>query len=808
MRVSYNWLQRYLDLDLPAEELAKRYTLAGLEYDEVVTVGDEFSGVVVAKVLSCDKVEKSDHLHICQVDIGAEQPLSIICGAPNVREGLLVACAKVGAVLPGGFEISARKTFGHLSQGMLCSQKELGLSDDHSGIWELNEYFSSGDAPLGMDVVEALDMRDEVLIIELTPNRSDCLGMINLAREAAAYTGGPVRYPDLAYPEAGGRIEDKISIEVADEQLCPRYLARLVQGVKIGPSPLWMQNYLRAAGMRPINNVVDISNFVMLEMNQPLHTFDYQSLRGQKILVRAAQPGEQMQTLDGKDRVFGGGEILICDGEGPVCVAGVMGGMNSEVTEQTTDILIEAAAFNPVLIRRTSRRLGIPSEASMRFEKGVDIASCDEAAKRAAQLMVKYCGGTAAQGKIDICSQLPQPARITLRAERVNHLLGTDFSLEEIRGVITALGFGLEEQGGDALLVTVPTYRQDISLEVDLIEEVARIKGFGLIPKTLPLNETIGGRTPRQQLLRALGNTCAACGLNETVNYSFINPRESELLQLPEDHPWRYQLAISNPLSEDQSVMRRSLLPGLLHTAERNMARRNLDLRLFETGMVFIPAAATPEQVQPQEILSLGMLLAGAPDDNWQAKAEPYDYFTMKGIIEEIAASLGLGALQFSRVQEPYLHPGRAAEISLNGERLGVIGELHPQVAENYQLSGRVIVAELALEPLFQAALAEGNKDHGLPRYPASTRDIAVIGSCEVPEAEIAAAIRRAGGAYLRSVRLFDLYDQAPIPEGQRSLAYALEFRDEERTLTDKEVDSAFAAIVQELAEHYNYQLR
>ena len=808
MRVSYNWLKQYLDLEMPAEELAKRYTLAGLEYDEVITVGEEFSGVVVAKVLSCDKVEKSDHLHICQVDIGAAEPLNIICGAPNVREGLLVACAKVGAVLPGDFEISARKTFGYLSQGMLCSQKELGLSEDHSGIWELNDYFPDADAPLGMDVVEALDIRDEVLIIELTPNRSDCLGMINLAREAAAYTGGPVHYPDLSYPEDGSKIEELISIEVADEQLCPRYLARLVQGVKIGPSPLWMQNYLRAAGMRPINNVVDISNFVMLEMNQPLHTFDYQSLRGQKILVRAAEPGEEMQTLDGKDRKFSGGEILICDDDGPVCVAGVMGGMNSEVTEQTTDILIEAAAFNPVSIRRTSRRLGIPSEASMRFEKGIDIASCDEAAKRAAQLMVKYCGGTAAQGKIDVCSAIPQPVQIILRAERVNHLLGTSFTLDEIQGVITALGFALEAAGDDALLVTVPTYRQDISLEVDLIEEVARIKGFDLIPKTLPLNETIGGRTPKQELLRSLSNTCAACGLNEAVNYSFIHPGEADLLRLPAEHPWRSTLAISNPLSEDQSVMRRSLLPGLLHTAERNMARRNLDLRFFETGMVFIPAAETPEKVQPQEVLTLGMLLAGTPTDNWHVKAAPYDYFTMKGIVERIALSLGIDNLKFARANEEYLHPGRSAVIILDSLQIGIIGELHPQVAENYQLSGRVIVAELSLEPLFLAALAQGNKDHSLPRYPASNRDIAVIGSCDIPEQEIAATIREAGGEYLRAVRLFDLYDQAPVPGGQRSLAYALDFRDDNRTLTDKEVDAAFAAIVKALADRHDYQLR
>lgn len=807
MRVSYNWLRNYVDLKIPAEELARRLTLAGLEYDEIIPVGGDFSGVVVAQVLSAEKVEKSDHLSLCRVDAGAVEPLDIICGAPNVRPGLLVACAKVGARLPGGFEITARKTFGVVSQGMLCSQQELGISDDHSGIWELNDLLPAG-TPLGQDVADALQLRDEVIVVELTPNRGDCLGMINLAREAAVVTGGSVCYPNLAYEEKGGAAAEMIRIEVADAKLCPRYAARLVRDIKIGPSPLWMQKYLLAAGMRPINNVVDISNYVMLEMNQPLHTFDYAKLRGQKILVRPAEPGEMVTTLDGKERKFQGGEILICDGEGPVCVGGVMGGMESEVTEATTEVLIEAAAFDPVSIRRTARRLGIPSEASLRFEKGVDISNCDTAARRAAQLLVKYCGATACLGAVDVCAELPAPVKVNLRAERVNQILGSKFELLEIKEVISRLGFAQETIAPGVLRVDIPSYRRDITLEVDLIEEVARIKGFERIPKTMPLNATVGGRSPQQLLLRRFKMLAADLGLNEAVNYSFIHPQEADLLQLAADHPWRHNLTISNPLAEDQSVMRQSLLPGLLHTAARNLARRNLDLRFFETGSVFLPAAGSAEQVQPQEILTAALLLAGQPEAGWHGQAAEYDYFTLKGILERLAEAIGTGQLSFRVCRAAYLHPGRSAAILLDGLHIGMIGELHPQVAENYQLGGRVIVAELALEPLFLAALGRGNRDHDLPRYPASTRDIAVTGSDAVAERQIEQAIREAGGPTLRAVRLFDLYDQPPIPAGQRSLAYALEFREDSRTLTDQEVDEAFAAIVRALAEKYQYQLR
>lgn len=807
MRVSYNWLKNYLDIKMPARELAHRYTQAGLEYEEIVDIGSGLDKVVVGKIISCTKVEKSDHLQLCRVDIGGAEALDIICGAPNAKPDLLVACATIGAKLPDGMEISARKTFGIISQGMLCSQQELGISEDHSGIWELNSLLDEDNPPLGMNITTALDLRDQVIVLELTPNRSDCLGMLNLAREAAAYTGSAVKYPQLDYEEAGGDIKEQITITVEDPALCPRYVARLVKDIKIAPSPLWMQNFLRAAGMRPINNIVDISNFVMLEMNQPLHTFDYQQLRGQRINVRPAAAGETMQTLDGKERRFSGGEILICDGEGPVCIGGVMGGFNTEVTAETKDVLIEAAAFAQVSVRRTARALGIPSESSMRFEKGIDIHSCDLAARRAACLMVQYGGAIACEGNIDVCGDLPPLPRILLRTARVNQILGTDYDTKTVKRTISSLGFRVEDDSPQAIWVDIPSHRLDITLEVDLIEEVARLQGYDTIPKTLPLNATSGGRSAEQELLRQLKNICAAAGLHETVNYSFIDPREADLLDLAAEHPWREQLQISNPLSEEQSVMRQSLIPGLLHNAERNFSRRNLDLRLFEVGTVFAPSQENAATVQPTEILTLGIVLNGKPDDSWLGKARAYDYFTLKGIVEYIGSALGLEFI-FGRSGEDYLHPGRTASIMLDGLHIGVIGELHPLVRDNYDLSGRVIVAEMAIAPLVMAHLGQGNRSHELPRYPALTRDIAIIGSSSVPEKDIARAIWAAGGDYLAQVRLFDLYDQAPIKQGERSLAYALQFRSDERTLTDKEVDEAFAQIVGTLADKYQYQLR
>ncbi|MBR6824393.1 MAG: phenylalanine--tRNA ligase subunit beta [Firmicutes bacterium] len=804
MRVSYRWLNEYIDVTVSATELAEKLTRAGLEVAEVAAIGAEVSGVVAAKVLTCEDHPKSDHLHICTVDDASGAPVQVVCGAANVAAGQTIAFARVGATLPGGINIGKAKLAGTESFGMICSQKELGLSEDHSGIWVLD---GLGLEP-GDDVLDKLNLRDEVLDIELTPNRSDCLGMLNVAHEVAALIGGKVKEDCLDYIEAGENAADLISIEVLDEKLCPRYDARLVRGVKIGPSPLWMQNYLLAAGMRPINNVVDISNFVMLERNQPLHTFDYATLAGKKIIVRCAAEGEQMQTLDGKDRTFRGEEILICDAEKPICVAGVMGGMETEVTDKTTDILIESACFNPVAIRRAARHLGIPSEASLRFEKGVDIAACDAAARRAAQLLVKYAGGTADKGNVDVSVAIPAEKVVRLRTAYVGELLGIYFTAAEIGEVMDSLGFKWEADG-DAMLVHIPSYRQDISIPADLVEEVARLRGIDNLPATIPVNQTQGKRPLKQQFICDVQEFCAGLGLYETVNYSFISPRDWDKLRIAGGAEAAKPLAISNPLNEEQSLMRQSLLPGLLGTTSRNYNRRNLSTALFEVGNVFFPQAEKAQEVQPEEKAMLGIVLSGKTAASWQGGAAEYDYFYLKGLLEALLPAVGVREFSFRRADAaayPFLHPGRCAELVVDGTCAGWLGEVHPLTAEAYEIGQRVVACDIELQVLLDAVARP--KLTGLPKYPAATRDIAVIGSREVAVADIEAAIRKAGGDILAVVSLFDVYEGAPIVAGQRSLAFSLTFRLPDRTLTDAEVDGAFTAIVTALKDQFDYTLR
>jgi len=868
MKASYKWLKRYVDIDIDARELARRFTFSGLEVDDVTEIAAGIAGVVVAKVVEAAPHPHSDHISVCRVDDGSAI-YTVLCGAPNVAAGQVVPLAKIGAILPGKGEIAAKQALGLESQGMICSKAELGIDkNDQDGIWVLPAGLT-----LGADIVAALDLRDSVLDIALTPNRSDCLGLLNCAYEAAALCGLSVQEPLIDYAEDGPPISELLRIEVADAALCPRYVGRLVQNVKIGPSPLWIQNHLLAAGMRPINNVVDISNFVMLEMNQPLHTFDYQKLAGQRILVRAAQAGEAMQTLDGKERLLNSDDIMICDGGRAVCIGGVMGGMDTEVTEYTTDVLIEAACFDPVHIRRTARRLGIPSEASLRFEKGIDIANCDKAARRAVQLLVQYCGATAARGALDVGGQDIYEARqIELRRRRVNDLLGADYTMEEITRVMDSLNFG--GMGGDeSIIVSIPSYRQDITLEEDLIEEVARLRGYDSIPATLPASAAQGYLSEQQQQRRRLRDLNVALGLAEAVNYSFISPREADKLLLPPEHPWRRPLAIANPLNEEQSVMRMSQLPGLLNCASRNIGRRNLDIALFELGSVYIPAEGArtyPPQTwqampaaplaeggpygvtecakqinedtkpapqgppsargaggmachdaggsvaagdtverQPMEIPAWSLLLCGHAPSSWQGAGRVYDYFYVKGIIETVAAAMNISGLAFTRASQaalPFLHPGRSAIISLDGCELGFIGELDPRVAQMYDIPAATVIAELTLQSFYEAAQTITCAD--LPKYPAVERDIALAGDDTIAAADIEAAIIKAGGPLLRQVHLFDLYDAPPIPKGQRSLAYALSFRHDERTLTDAEVDAAMHNIVRTIETEFGLKLR
>lgn len=801
MKVSYNWLKEYIPACLSPEELGEKMTRAGIELDSIEYRGEGLNGVVTARIVECLPHPQSEKLHICSVDTGSGL-LQVVCGAPNAAAGLTVALAKPGAVLPDGKKIGIAKLAGVESQGMLCSGAELGIDEkDNAGIMVLPE-----DMPLGEDIVGALSLKDAVLDFELTPNRADCMGMLNVAREVGAITGEQAALPQIAYPELGGDINSLFSLRVEAPELCPRYTARLVRGVHIAPSPLWMQNYLLAAGMRPINNVVDIANFVMLELNHPLHTFDYQTLAGRQIIVRRAAEGESMQTLDGKQRELDADTLMICDAEKPICIAGIMGGMDTEVTAETTDILIEAACFNQKSIRRSARKYNIPSEASSRFEKGTDIDTTDLAARRAVQLLVELCGGVAARGCVDFYPHLVSEKRILLGIDKVNALLGTDYSMEEIAEVMSRLGFPCERQG-DKLLVYVPNYRLDITIPEDLIEEVARLKGYDNIPTTLPGGTmTQGGRSPKQQFIKQITDSCAAFGLREALNYSFISKKEWSKLLLPEQHPLREVMSIINPINEEQCIMRTTLLPGLLNSIARNGYKRNVNPALFEQGVVFLPQEGGE---LPLEQERLAFVLNGESRSGWNLPAAKYDFYYAKGLLEHIFAPF---KLKFdyavpARTVYPYLHPGKSAVISLNNEVIGIIGELHPTVQANYDIEGSLLVVELSLAPCLAAAKLVPVCE-SISRFPAVTRDICVLGDASVPAAEAQKLIEEVGSGILKSVRLFDVYQGAPLLHGQRSLAFALEFQSAERTLTDTEIDEVFAQIVESLKDKLALCLR
>ncbi len=801
MRVSYKWLKDYVKFEESPEELGQKLTLAGLEVDEIEYLGKGIKNVIVGLVKEKAPHPKSNKLSVCRVDDG-NSLRQVVCGAPNVEKGQKVPLAVPGAKLPNGMEISVASVAGVESFGMICSGAELGIDDeDCQGIMVLSE-----DAPLGEDIVRALELEDAVLILELTPNRSDCLGMLNIAREVAAITGGSFQPPTLHYGEKGGNICDLAVIEVEDKDLCPRYLGRLVQGLKVGISPRWMQRYLISAGMRPINNVVDISNFVMLETGQPSHIFDYQKLSGHKIIVRRAKEGEKLITLDNKERSFRGDTLLICDSMRPVCIAGVMGGLDSEVTPETTDVLIETACFDPVSIRRTSRGLNLISESSLRFEKGLDIEGCNWASKRIVQLLLEYCGGVAAAGNLDI--RIPQEPEkiIPLRIEKVNAVLGTDYSLGDIAGVMHSLSFPLEKVGED-LMVTIPYYRRDISIEEDLIEEVARLRGFNEIPVTLPASSSHGLRSSSQQIASELKLACEGLGLREVINYTFISPKDLDKLLLPPNHSLRESLAIANPLSEEQGLMRTQMLAGILQTSSRNYNRRNLNLRLFEFGNCFKVKKAGE---QPEEINTLAIALSGEYNPGWQGQKAAFDYFYLKGLWENLSRAFNLPECTYLPADEgkyPFMHPGRSAIILCGGEEIGFLGEIHPLVLANYELEKPLTFLQVKTEPFTSRGFVMGHCQD-LPRFPGAARDMALIGRADIPGGDIMAEILKVGGPYLQSVELFDIYAGATIPEGHRSMAFALNYQNPEQTLKDAEINNSFDEIVAHLGKKWGLRLR
>jgi len=804
MRVSYKWLKDYVDIPVSPEELAEKMTMAGVAVENIEYPGENLDKIVVGRIETILPHPNADKLVICQVNTGTETQ-QVVTGAPNVRSGQVILLALAGASLPGG-RITKAKLRGVESFGMLCSAQELGLDpksfpeDQQEGILEF-----PADTPLGMDVRELLGLDDAILELELTPNRADCLSMVGVAREVAAILGTKIKLPVMEAPETDESIDSQVSVEIKEPDLCGRYVGRLVCKVKIGPSPQWMQRRLQAAGIRPISNIVDVTNYVMMELGQPLHAFDYEKLEGQAIIVRRGLPGEKMCSLDGVERELDPEMLVIADAGRAVAIAGVMGGLDTEITGETTSVLLESAYFNPASIHRTSKRLGLRSESSARFEKGIDPNGSLKAANRACQLIGEMGAGEIVSGSADNFPR-PQDNRIIrLRPERVALILGAEVPKKRIIDFMERLGFGIREEG-NLFLVEVPARRGDITLEIDLIEEVARLYGYNNIPTTLPEGASTEGRKTKSGMMTdKVVDIMVRSGLSEIITLSFMNPRVFDMLNLPSDHRLRQAVTVQNPLSEEQRVLRTTMVPGLLDMMARNTARKNRDLAFYELGRVFVPVN---DEELPRERLTLAAGVMGKTSSGWNTAAVDMDFYYLKGILESLFDSLNI--TDYGLVPEtahPVFHPGRAARIQLAGETAGIIGEIHPSAAENYRLNERVYAMELSLEEIIGASDMR-REYRPLPKYPAVERDIAIVLSKDVPSAEIYRVIRKNGGELLERINLFDIYQGTQIKEGFKSMAFALRFQAADRTLTDEEVNLVYKRIQKALADSFQAELR
>jgi phenylalanyl-tRNA synthetase beta chain len=807
MKVSYNWLAQYVDLSgITPEELAEKLTRSGVEVDAVEYLNKGVTDVVVGYVAEKEKHPDADKLSVCQVDVGSGELLQIVCGAKNVAAGQKVPVAVVGAKLPGDFKIKKAKLRGVTSNGMICSAKELGLNDKlmpketQEGILVLPE-----ELEIGQPIQPVLGLDDVVLELGLTPNRSDCLSMIGVAYEVAAILGRDVKLPETNVPENGPSIEGKVTVDIEAPEQCNRYMARMISGVKLGASPLWMQNRLMAAGVRPINNIVDITNYVMLETGQPLHAFDYAKVENGRIVVRLAKQGETLTTLDDTERTLDEEMLLITDGSKAIGIAGVMGGANSEVTETTDTILLESAHFAGSSIRKTARKLGLRSEASLRFEKEVDPQAVERALDRAAALMAELADGQVAQGKADRVIALLEEKKVVLRISRLNGLLGTSLSLEDAASIFDRLSFAYET-GDDAITVIVPTRRQDITREVDLIEEVARLYGYDHIPTTMPYGDNTQGLLTREQMLRrTIRQVLNGAGLNEISAYSFTHP------DMAHDFATIYRstrpIPLAMPMSEERSVLRVNLLPHLLDTAAYNINRKQRDLALFELGKVFLSDEETVSKLPEERLTLAGLLTGNWVGPHWQQKAEPVDFYLVKGILDVLLNRLGITGIEYRPAKDlKGMHPGRTAQLVLQGRPAGYLGQVHPATQQKYDVDETYVFqldADLLLE---LSTMHQGMIP--LPKYPAISRDIAVVVDRSVSAGDLQKVIEASAGEWLESVRIFDVYVDDRLGENKKSVALSCTYRDPERTLTDEEIQAAHGRVVEALAAECGAELR
>ena len=802
MRVSINWLKDYVNIDVPPHDLAERLTMTGLEVETLDPVGHSLQDIVAARIVSIARHPNADRLSLCQVDTG-DGEVPVVCGAPNLKEGTLVPMALPGVELPGGMKVKESRIRGERSKGMLLAEDEMGLTDDHTGLMILPSNLNPGDR-----ISHALSLEDWALDIALTPNRPDCASVIGIAREIAAITGQKLKRPEITITASSTPIEDLTQVTIDDPVGCPRYAAGIIRGVELGPSPFWLRYRLYVSGVRAINNIVDVTNYVLLETGHPLHSFDYDRLKENRIIVRRAEENEVFTTLDGQSHNLNAETLMICDAERAVAVAGIMGGLNSEIFAGSTNVLIESAFFDPVTLRRGAKRLGISTEASYRFERGVDIEGVPFALERALMLMHELGGGEIAQGMID---EYPKPfvsSVINLRVERVNSLLGSSISCDRAMAHLKALEMKVEKSDEETLQVTPPAFRVDLTREVDLVEEVARMEGFDEISVTFPSIKSSDEVEPPEQIMaETIRETMTGLGFNEIVNYSFVSPDTADLLMAAEESPLRSFVPILNPLTVDQSVMRTSLVPGILETVKNNVAYGMKDLRLFEWGKVFVHTEA---DALPNEIPLLAAVMTGLLNQKeWYCEEKSVDFFDIKGIVEALLKKLGLRDVLYKRGEmPPYYNPKISSRICLSDSVIGTVGQVLPKVMSGADLEAQTAyLFELDMSTLLKRA-SETITFKPLPKFPAVIRDISLIVQRQVESIKIQEIVKREGGDLLESVHLYDLYEGGKIDKAEKAVTLRVCYRSREGTLEGKEINQLHETIIEGIRRETGGRLR
>ena len=810
MQVSIKWLKDYIDFTETPEQLADKLTMVGIPVENVVDPGEGLEKVVTGRIEKLEPHQNSDHLQICTMNVGLAENIIIVTGAQNVAEGQVVPVAMVGAHLPNGMKISKGKLRGVASNGMLCSAQELKLDleklpeEQKTGIFIL-----PSDTPVGIPAKDVLGLNDVVLEFELTANRADCFSVFGLVREIAAITGNKPHFPEIKVNEDDNtKLNDIFSVEIADPDLCSRFSTRMLKNVKIGPSPEWMQQRLEGAGIRSINNVVDVTNFVMIELGHPMHAYDYDKITGKKLIARRAIEGEELHTLDDTSRKAKGEMLVIADSEKAAGLAGIMGGFETEITDTTTTVVLESADFYGPCIRRTARACGLSSEASGRFERGVDSETTIKALDRAAQLLQEMGACTVCEGIVDVYPNPKQANYVTFTPEQINNHLGTNIAKDVMLNIITSVGFDVTKDENDEITVKVPSWRNDVTCMADISEEIARLHGFDKIKSTLPNGVSMQGtQSAKQTFIDKVKASLSSQGLYETISFALTNEETFNKLNIPQDSPLRKAVPIMNPLSDEYPLVRTTLLSSIFDNLARNLARKNDDVALFEVGSVFFPKAL-PVTELPDEVVKIAGAITGRRNaQGWNQTNDMVDFYDAKGIIEELLANLRVTRYTVEAGTHYAMHPGKTALFKKGRDVIATVGEVHPAVLSAYGITKPVYIFELDATTVMKY-MAKDLKYKALPKYPATSRDLAMLVDVDVNAADIEKAMTKAAGQNLTQITLFDVYTGKQVEEGKKSLAFSLTFQSNDKTLTDAEIDPAIEKIVAKLQKDFNANLR